>query len=318
MAREPWTIVLPTSREEVVALMWAHLKERLAARRAATALKQGNVPISLRRASGEVMVPIRGADVTLDADGWALVGDLVGAWSDDIRPREPQVVAMVLDHAYDLVRQGILRPQLGPHGLLITEHGARALEADDSTLPPGDPSRALAFRTEFAGTPDLDLVTTHYAEAISTYASGFNYSATVMIGVCYEFGILQIGRALVARQARTGEELPGLNKDSRRTLAKVADDLFVSAGAVEELVYEVLRGMGQVLEKDDMDWVNACFRSTSFFVRGLRNAAGHPTGRAIPRDDVAAHILMFPAFYRRVRSICSRLGTIPVSFNPPP
>lgn len=298
-------MTLPTTRDDVLPLVWTHLKQRLQARRAAGGTGSlRNVQSIQTGRGGQPRNPTRQVDVSLADNGWDLVGDLMGTHPDDIARDDHRPAAFALDVVYDFVRQGILRPQPGMSGLMITEHGARVLDADDATLPPGDPSRAVVFRAEFAGTPDLDLLCTHYQEAISTYASGFNYSATVMVGVCYELGILQIGRALVARQARAGEELPALNKDSRRTLAKVADDLFVSAGAVEELVYEVLRNMGPVLEKDDMDWVNACFRSTSFFVRGLRNAAGHPTGRAIPRDDVAAHILMFPAFYRRVRSIC--------------
>jgi len=43
----------------------------------------------------------------------------------------------------------------------------------------------------------------------------------------------------------------------------------------------------------------------------LRNAAGHPTGKAVPRNDIAAHILLLPAFLRRVRSLRSTVAVLP-------
>lgn len=56
---------------------------------------------------------------------------------------------------------------------------------------------------------------------------------------------------------------------------------------------------------DELEWVKTCLRPTCHFVRSLRNSTGHPTGKAVPRDDVAAHILMLPGFLRRVRAINS-------------
>jgi hypothetical protein len=223
---------------------------------------------------------------------------------------EPHTLALVLDTVHDFARQGLLRPSYDNHqAFYITHHGATLLDRGDADLPPGDPTRVARLESELAGLPDLDLIARHYAEAIAAYQAQLDYSATVMIGVCYEAGLMLLARAVVDYDQRASKGAPGMNKHHRKHAKSVLAGEYVRASAVEGLVYDVLCAVGTPLGAD-LEWVKTCLRPTCHFVRSLRNLAGHPTGKAIPRDDIAAHILLLPAFLRRLRSLRSTVATL--------
>lgn len=301
----------PTTRDEAQALVWAFLKRRLAARRAHPAGigEHENILLRLPGPNGHAERMSWPADVPLGGGGTTLLGGLLHAWPGSLRPR-PETLPLILDVVHDLQRQGVLRPSWdGADALFITHLGAALLDRDDADLPAGDTARVERLRAEFADLPDLDLIARHYAEAIAAYAASLDYSATVMIGVCYEAGLVLLAREIAACDARAAGTLSGLNRHHRAVLPKVSDGDYVPASALEALVHDALSALGGGLG-DDLEWVKTCLRPTCHFVRSLRNKAGHPTGKAVPRDDIAAHILMLPAFLRRVQAIRVTLAAL--------
>jgi len=309
---KPEPLPEPTTRDEAQALVWAFLKRRLAARRAHPAGigETANILHRLPGPDGYSLDQSWPADVPLGGNWTTLLGGLLHAWPGSLKQR-PSTFPLILDVVHDLQRQGILRPSWDDsNALFITHHGAAVLDRDNIDLPAGDTARVERLRSEFAGLPDLDLIARHYAEAIAAYAASLDYSATVMIGVCYEAGLLLLAREIAAYESRVPGQVPGINKHHRPVLPRVAAGDYVRASSLEALVYDVLCAIGEGLG-GDLEWVKTCLRPTCHFVRSLRNKAGHPTGKAVPRDDIAAHILMLPAFLRRVRSIGETLRGLP-------
>lgn len=194
--------------------------------------------------------------------------------------------------------------------MYITSHGAGLLDTSDVDLPAGSPERVVRLKAEFAALPSIDLIGRHYAEATAAYAADLNYSGAVMIGVCFEAGILVVARAIARCDARSPGTLVGLNKNHRKVFPAVLAEDYVAASALEDLVYDVLCALPS-LDQHDADWVRKGFRPISLFVRSLRNLAGHPTGKEVSRDDVAAHISTLPAFLRRVASITEQVEGLP-------
>lgn len=301
----------PTNRDEALAMLWAFLKVRLKERRAVAGIGEPkNITHRLPGPNGYDQDFGWRADVPLDGEGKILLGGLVRAYPDSLRPK-PQTLPLLLDVVHDLQRQGILRPswERDANALYITGHGAAVLDTDDMGLPAGDAGRLARLRAEFVGLTDLDLIAKHYGEAIAAYDAGLDYSATVMVGVCYEAGLVLLAREIAAYEARVTGPVPGMNKNHKASVAKVALNEYVPASALEGLVYDVLCAIG-VGVGDDLEWVKTCLRPTCYFVRSLRNSAGHPTGKEVPRDDIAAHILMLPAFLRRVASLQRTVGAL--------
>ena len=305
---------IPTNNEQIRQLLWAYLKDRLATRRqAGVALGDWTrIPVprldskdGVGRSPGD-----QPFDVTIGGDGRELLGLIIGFWSSDLDQKEIQpVLPLVLDEVAELVRIGVLRPQTGSnHGFVITPHGAACLDADDLDLPPFSQERVQQLRDRFAGVPDLYLLARHYGEAIAAYHAGLDLSATVMIGACYELGLHQVARALVAYDGRIEGKVPGTNNANRQALKTIDKGKPVQASKVENLVHDVLvNGFGADLGAD-LEWAKTCLRPNGHFVRNLRNAAGHPTGRAVDRDQIAAYIMLFPDFYGRVRSVVGTVG----------
>lgn len=297
----------PSSREAVVAQLWAFLKVRLAERRAAGAAVGDPKNVHHRLPGPNGYEEEFGWPADVPAGGNTLLAAVRHGYPGAIRS-STLALSLVEDAVHDLVRQGILRPSWeSAAAFYITHDGAAALDRDDADLPPGDAGRVGRLRSEFAGLAEIDLLTRHYGEAIAAYDAGLDYSATVMIGVCYEAGLISIACALAEWERAAAGGVPGLNSDHRKALKRVDAGEYVPASAVEGAVADALAGMGRSLGESE-EWAKTVLRSTCHFVRSLRNSAGHPSGKSIARDDVAAHILLLPAFLRRVRAVCAAIS----------
>lgn len=312
MKPPPSNIPEPRTREEVMALLWPFLKERLRVRMANGGL--GNPTLITHRMPGANGYEENfnwHADVPVGGDGSIILAALMKVYPGHLRASQT-TLSTVLEVVYDLERQGVLRNSgdRGVHGMYITSHGARLLETTEVDLPAGSAERVVRLKAEFAALPSIDLIARHYAEATAAYAANLNYSGAVMIGVCFEAGILVVARAIARCDARSPGTLVGLNKNHKKVLPAVLNEDYVAASALEDLVYDVLCAMPS-LDQHDADWVRKGFRPISLFVRSLRNLAGHPTGKEVSRDDVAAHISTLPAFLRRVASITGQVERLP-------
>ena len=308
---------IPKEPQELRQALWEHLRERLRIRKEFGAglgrgpdQRTASWQRSPRGISSGVSTPGTD-DVQVSGAGTILLGEMLGIFPDDLPHQEIQpALPRLLDEAFELVRSGILRPDPSTtYGLTITPHGAACLDADDRDLPPFSQERVQQLRDRFAGAPDLDLLARHYGESIAAYhAGGLDLSSTVMIGACYELGLHQVAQAFVRYEDRTRSKVPGTNGKDRNAVEAIRKGKPVMAGPVENLVHDVLvNGFGADLGAD-LEWAKTCLRPNGHFVRNLRNAAGHPTGRAVDRDQIAAYIMLFPDFYGRVRSVVGTVG----------
>jgi hypothetical protein len=219
------------------------------------------------------------------------------------------LIPLLVEEVYLLVQAGLLRPHFASLRLFITEHGAFCLDQDLQDMPPTSTERVASFLEEFAGSPDVDVLARHLGEAVSAYRAGLNLSATVMIGCCYELGLGQLADGVCALSVRWGHLPAGVSRETRKSVDRLHQGKLVGAADQDDLVHDVLTRIAPALG-EDRDWVASCLPAISFFVRSLRNAAGHPTGKVIPRDQIASHIMLFTAYYRRVRSLLGTLGTV--------
>ena len=129
-----------------------------------------------------------------------------------------------------------------------------------------------------------------------------------MIGACYELGFRQMAEAIAKYEDATGQQAPRPAGNHSAHLQKVRDGEYVPAGLIADLVHEiVVIGFGRDLDDEDRKWAVRCLQPNGFFIRSLRNAAGHPSGAPVSHDEVATYIMLFPGFYQRVMSI---VGTI--------
>jgi hypothetical protein len=305
---------VPANREELRAALWRFLKERLAARKKAgmpVGDTSAHVPFpSAARGGGVVSWGPLPYDATLDGEGRQQFILHFNVHEHELPSKVMELAPVLLEEMYELLRAGILRPcPSRPLHLLITEHGAFCLDQELQDMPPASTERVAAFLEEFAGSPDVDVLARHLGEAVAAYRAGLNLSATVMIGCCYELGLGQLADAVCALEARWGSFPTEISRKTRASVVKLRAGKLVGAADQDDLVQEVLTHLSPDLG-EDKDWVTTCLPATSFFVRSLRNAAGHPTGKAIPRDQIASHIMLFTAYRRRVCSLVATLATI--------
>ncbi len=205
-------------------------------------------------------------------------------------------------HAADeLVRGGLLVRDHGEgKAFLLTPHGERCLVHDDGHLPLDDTGRAAKFASDNAGVPDAELMARYLAEAVRAYSGGMWLAGATMIGCAYELGMSQLALALTARPS--GSEIQHLSADDRKVLKRVREGVPVSIAAVERAVVAALAADPKALG-EHADWLKGSFQSSFALARLLRNDAGHPTARRVDADEVRAHIVLFPTWFRRVRSV---------------
>lgn len=314
----PWEdrlAAVPTDRDDIRQRVWELLKARLEQRRRLTPELGTRVdfgPPDDVNEHGQDRGPIpRDADLVMGLDCSELLADLAGIWPDAI-PLDTRKVAYprLLDEVYELVRIGVLRPDPGSstRSMMITAHGAACLDADDPDLPPHSAERVAQLRARFPDAPDLDLLARHYGEAIATYRDSHDLSATVMIGACYELGLREMAEAIVQYRERSASPLPGVDEDAhKKTMKRLRKGKYVSAAKLTDFLAEVFVGSFKSKMGGDQSWLETCLSPHSFFVRRLRNEAGHPTGVPIDRDEVATYIQLFLKFYGRVRSIVATI-----------
>ena len=183
------------------------------------------------------------------------------------------------------------------------------MDSDDRDLPPHSAERVAQLRERFRNAPQLDLLAKHYGEAIAAYNVNLDLSATVMIGACYEFGLQEMAKAVVAFRDRSANPLPGVDeKRHKNTMKKLPKGKYVSAANLTSFLSDVFAGGLKAKMGGDQSWLESSLSPNSFFVRRLRNDAGHPTGEPVDHDEVATYIVLFPGFYGRVRSIVATVG----------
>lgn len=249
-------------------------------------------------------------DSTKVAEVMGLAAGTAPPHYNEISERDYPAFYRAMDAAlWSLVRFGILYPR--PRGELyefnLTPLGRVAMDSEDVRLPLDASRTADRFATEFASVPDADVIERYLRQAALSVQHDLNLAGATMLGCAYEKALLQIADAICAKYAPS-YAIPGVTTAHRDAL-----EAHRSAGAgkfppifkIADAVEAVLRGAS--LPKDEKFWVSSSFGNTFFYVRTLRNAAGHPSGAEVPMEDVIRHLSFFLADYTHIQRIIAAL-----------
>lgn len=250
----------------------------------------------VRRAPGDDAMSV------VELDGRVRLGS---PWKSDAGPHTAEERWLRAHAVSELVHAGMLRQSLSNERVyVVTPHGARCLAKNDPGFPLDITGRVEALRSEFPGAPDLDLLCRYLSEAIEAYRHNLTLAAATMIGCAYELALVQLATAVVKKwPPGTIATVTGRLRDAAQ---RHANGEYAAAGLLADVVYKSLEANSGLLG-DEWRWVASCFNPTFFIVRELRNDAGHPSGKAVARDEVFTHMVNLGPTYRHVRAIVAKL-----------
>jgi len=207
---------------------------------------------------------------------------------------------------WGLIIQGIVVPGISNDGsyganlpwLQVTEWGRACLQKGEYV--PYDTGLYLSrIRVQV---PDLDSVVVLYLqEALNSFRAGGFIAAAVMTGVASE----QI--LILLRDAIHG----AIPQDDRRKRLMDATENQVARRIYEEVIKRVdpiHDQLPQPLQQSIGTELEGIFQ----LVRRTRNDAGHPTGRAIDRNETYALLQLFPVYAKSAYALMDWLKTHPI------
>jgi hypothetical protein len=204
------------------------------------------------------------------------------------------------DIIWDLIIEGVVRPgpldggtQSLPH-FHLSEYGRRKLK--DHPESPYDPDRYLGRLK--ARLPDLDpAIVAYLTESLRAFRIDCLLSSTITLGCASEKAILLLLEAYTdALAAPKGDTF------RKRIEGKVIKTQFDEFSKMAE---SHLKGLLPREIRENLD-----ISLTSIFakLRVHRNAAGHPTGQVLDREQAYAHLMVFPHYMETVYALLRWLG----------
>jgi hypothetical protein len=208
-----------------------------------------------------------------------------GAILDEARRRLPSVSdEAILTQWGELFRTGLLAWGLNlsnpnPPFFHATGPGKRALA--NATRDPSNPAGYLGhLNTLTTLSPIAEL---YLREALECYVSGLTKAAAVMVGAAAESTILRLRDDIVESISSKGEIPSSKMKDRKvKTIIEGLDGY--------------IRGRTPSMDVKLKEEYEATWSGFSYYIRMVRNEAGHPTSvEPISDDQVHAALLMFPS-----------------------
>jgi hypothetical protein len=206
------------------------------------------------------------------------------------------------DIVWDLIIEGVLRPgDLGDSRNLpqfhVTLRGRELLK--HGSMSPHDPDGYL--KRLDSSVPTLDpIIRIYLVESLDTFRYGSLLSSTITLGCASEKAILNLTEAYAdALPQHDGEPLK--KKFKRQTIKERYDEFNKSANDKDRLKSAVPKELKDALETP----VKSIFE----MYRLHRNAAGHPTGNLLSREEAHAHLIIFPHYIKRLYSLIDWLKT---------
>jgi hypothetical protein len=210
---------------------------------------------------------------------------------------------------WSFVRRGILYPR--PRGELyefnLSPLGRLAMESEEIRFPLDASRTADRFAAEFSAVHDSEVIERYLRQAALSVQHDLNLAGATMLGCAYEKALLQIADAICAKYA-PNYSIQGVTSAHRESLEahrSAGTGKFPPIFKIADAVEAVLRSVP--LPKDEKFWVSSSFGNTFFYVRTLRNAAGHPSGAEVPLEDVVRHLSFFLADYSHIQRIIATL-----------
>ena len=168
----------------------------------------------------------------------------------------------------------------------LTDTGRAA--AKDEQFNPDDPERYIV-RLHSNVTNMSDLVAVYAEEAIRCYSHGCYLASAVMLGVASEAAFMEMAEASV----------PWL-QSARIALKKILDVPRQPYVKKFEEFRKRVEPRKADLPNDLADGMSLTFDAVLDLLRIQRNDAGHPTGKAISREDQYISLQMFGRYLQRL------------------
>lgn len=209
----------------------------------------------------------------------------------------------MLTYWWDLARVGGVvlvgggeAPARGFPSFVLTDFGRALLNEKDVS-----PHDREGYMAALRAIPSVDAIALTYAEeAVGAWHAQLHRASAVMLGCACERLVL-----LVADAVRGNADLSPYAADLAKMFApsKKAGASTTRVPGISE-VFTRVRAAVHVVGGEEFDrTVTSVFEHA----RTLRNDAGHPTGRAVTKQEALAGLVLFPGFYDRAVAIAERV-----------
>lgn len=238
---------------------------------------------------------------------WKEVGNLANAQKHSIRAELSREEQQYVVHAiWELISDGVVVPndangQQGWPFVSITNHGKRVLL--DKRPAPYDPDGYLKqFSTP---THNLDSIARFYVdEALGCFRAGRFTACVGMLGTASE-RLLDLLLDVFSQSLFSAEEQTRLRDATNgRLLRKRYEELRKRIEPKKTQLPSQLQGTLDT-------YLDGIFN----IIRQDRNDVGHPTGRAMTRDEAYAHLYAFPHYCEQMCALIEYLRSNPKSLS---
>jgi hypothetical protein len=215
----------------------------------------------------------------------------------------PGDFAKACDIIWDLIIEGIVRP--GPPAsdqgwpfFHVTEYGREKIKGGLAT--PYDPDGYL--KRLAASIPGLDdVILAYLEESIRTFRIGCLLSSTTTLGCASE-------KALILLFDAYGDALSGAMQDKYR---KEIEGRPIKR-KFDEFHKRLESHLMGKLTGDLKEHLDIALIALSAVFREMRNDAGHPTGKAVVREQAYANLVVFPVYLKKVYDLIGWLKANPL------
>jgi hypothetical protein len=212
---------------------------------------------------------------------------VLNAYPNDNQPSH-ELIAQTL---WSLIGRGLIyidmwQPAPENWEWLLTDTGTQA--AKDEQFNPDDPERYIAHLR--SNVPDMSNLVSIYAdEAIRCYTHACYLASAVMLGVASEAAFIEMAEASLDWFQSSGVALKKILDDPRQPYIKKFEEF---RKRIEPRKAE--------LPDELADGMSLTFDAVIDLLRIRRNDAGHPTGKAVLRDDQYISLQMFGRYLQRL------------------
>lgn len=233
----------------------------------------------------------------------------MGTYHNRLSSHGCETISQVL---WELVAQGILYvsfPDPNPdpnrstrsNAFDVTEYGLKVLKAEKPI--PHDPDGYLKHLK--AEVPDIDdVIFTYISEAVNAYNHRLYLSATTDIGCASEKAFLLLIEAYTNFLPSQKEQ----EKFRERTDGKFVKRQF-------EEFQKSFGGQKGRIDKELLDGIEIVLNGVFELLRQSRNSTGHPTGKAMERENVFVSLQVFVTYCKRIYALIHYFQANAVDFG---
>lgn len=222
--------------------------------------------------------------------------------SFDLGSRDQDLVREVI---WDLIIERVLTIGMNSSNpawpwLSLTSYGKKVVV--ESELPiPHDPSGYIGrIKAEITNLDPVILV--YLEESLNTYNINALLSSTIALGCASEKALL----LLIEAYTKSIQDEDNKDRFLKRTNGKFIKTQF-------EEFSKSLRGVIGVLPSDIRDGLDTVLLGVFEMIRNNRNDVGHPTGKAISKEQLFANIQVFIPYCKKIYKLIDYFDSNPIN-----